>query len=279
MKLFIIFSNLMLLNSISAQADGFKFKVVRDAMMGPDHIETDMQFDGHTGSCLVDTGARYTVAKEHLLQDNVKVGETVGGGISGMNNVTDLVESDVTVGSWSNPQSIIGRIKPELLPADCLLGNDFFLKKEFSINFKENSISDETTFNGPVYPLDQFLSDRGGHFGFKIGLGNEEVSTLFDTGATDSVFDIDFVIQHQSEFEFIKEIPIQDGSNQTIKAGVYKAKSIRFGSVIDRDVRVYVVSLKSLQSKIPGIQAILGLNQMMRHKWYVNNKKAVWGLY
>lgn len=262
--------------STQAKASGFDFRYAKDLFGSIDHLETHVYFDKTEAQCLVDTGARFTLAKESLVRENIKVGETQGGGLSGKENITDLVQSNVQVGDWQSLQNIIGRKSDNQIPFDCLLGNDFFMHRDFSIDFVKMKFSDETSFQGEAFPLNRYPSDQGGHFGFTIDIEGENIESLFDTGATNTVFDLKFVEAHQENFEFLRELDVTEGSNQSIKAGVYRAKSIRFGKYEDRDVEVYVVSLEYLQSKIPGIKAVLGLNQMKDRKWYFSQNNLMW---
>jgi len=243
----------------------------------PDAIFTSVQFDNQSTDCMVDTGARFSIAKESFLASNVKVGEVLGGGVSGQQRVADLVESKVQFGNWTNASRVIGRTNQ--IPADCLIGNDFFLDRTIFIDFTEKTFSDEKSFTGTTFPLQKYISDRGGHFGFHIEIAGNSVPSLFDTGATDTVVDIDFVEAHPENFKFVKEVEIQEGSNQSIKVGLCRLKSMKMGTIDDTNVEVYVLSLKYLQSKIPGIQAVIGLSQMTKHNWYIDNKNSVWGNY
>lgn len=281
MKQLLILSTIVFLMSSQSNATGFnfKFKYAFLEPASPDQILASVRFDNTVSDCMVDTGARFTVAKKSILGSNTKVGEKSGGGISGQERVTELVESKVQVGDWIHGTSIIGRTEDDALPSPCLLGNDFFLDREFSFDFDKKKVTDESSFSGTTFPIQKYRGDIGGHFGFKIEIQGEEIPTLFDTGTTDTVFDIQFVEAHPENFEFVREIDVQEGSNQTIKAGVYNMKSVKMGSIEQTNIKVYVLSLKYLQSKIPGIQAVLGLSQMINHKWYINNKKSVWGIY
>jgi hypothetical protein len=279
MKWSLSLAGLLVFAAISASASGFSFEFVHEGLVGPSHIETRVQFDGTAAKCIVDTGARFTIVQLPLLAGSPKAGEIVGGGVSGVQSATDLVQSRVQAGEWVLEDTIVGRKQPGTLPAICLLGNDFFLQREFSIDFKATRFSDETEFQGTLFPLNQFKADRGGQFGFNLEIQGEQVSALFDTGATSTVFDATFVKNHPENFEFIREFSVQEGSNQNIKAGIYRAKSIKFGNQEDRNVEVYVVDLTYLQSKIPGVQVVLGLSQMTSRKWYINNMNSTWGVY
>jgi predicted aspartyl protease len=279
MKQLLTFSLALLIPTSQSLATGFKFKFDVFESTTSNIILTSVQFDDKTVDCMIDTGARFTLIKESLLSKNTKVGEIIGGGASGKQRTTELIQADVKVGDWSNRSGIIGRIKDEYMPTNCLLGNDFFLDKEFSIDFDKKAFEDETSFSGKTFPLKKYISNMGGHFGFEIEIAGSRIPTLFDTGATDTAIDIKFVEDHPEMFEFVKEIDVREGSNQTIKAGVYKMKSVKMGPIVQTDVKVYVLNLSHIQSKIPGVQAVIGLSQMTKNKWYINNKTSVWGVY
>jgi hypothetical protein len=177
-------------------AGGFQF--VPKKVLFEDEIElinakVKLSHNNLEYSCLVDTGARFTIFKEAILKDLPKVGETIGGGISNSSQVTDLVSLNLDLGDWHKAGAIIGRT--DRIPFDCIIGNDFFISKNFKIDFNKYEITD---LDGSIdseksFPLHVYRSNSGGHFGFEMTLVQRRVETIFDTGATSTVVSLAFV--------------------------------------------------------------------------------------
>jgi hypothetical protein len=217
--------------------------------------------------CLVDTGARHSVFKEAILADFPKVGETLGGGISNTNQVTDLVQVDLQVGDWNLIGAIVGR--SDRIPFDCLIGNDFFLNRNFEINFDHLSVMElpEPIKFQHAFPLQVYRNDRGGHFGFKIGFAETTGYSIFDIGATSTVVDIELVRQHQKNFKLIKELEVTDGNNNKIKSGLYELDQVLIGDQVINKIEVYSLDLTNLKNKLPNVQIVLGMNVIQKYNW------------
>lgn len=254
----------------SLYASGFQFfakKTFFDEDIELINAKVKLSHNGLEYSCLVDTGARFTIFKESILKDLQKVGETTGGGISNSSQVTDLVQLDLELGDWHKTNSVVGRT--DRIPFDCLIGNDFFMIKNFKIDFNKNEITDLDACLEleKSYPLQIYKSDTGGHFGFEMVLAQQKVGTIFDTGAASTVVSLDFINAHAEHFKLIKEIAVTDGNSAKLKAGLYNLDEITFGSTTLKNVEVYGLDLSNLKSKIPGVEIILGLNLIQKYNW------------
>lgn len=251
-------------------AGGFQF--VPKKVLFEDEIElinakVKLSHNNLEYSCLVDTGARFTIFKETILKDLPKVGETIGGGISNSSQVTNLVSLNLDLGDWHKSNAIVGRT--DRIPFDCIIGNDFFINKNFKIDFNKYEITDldiaidlEKSF-----PLHVYRNDSGGHFGFEMALAQKKVETIFDTGAASTVVSLAFVKEHAEHFKLINEIDVTDGNNAELNAGLYELDEISFGGTTLKKINVYALDLSNLKSKIPNIEIVLGLNVIQKHNW------------
>lgn len=256
--------------SSSLFAGGFQF-VPKKVLFGNEieliNAKVKLGHNNLEYSCLVDTGARFTIFKETILKDLPKAGETIGGGISNSSYVTDLVNLNLDLGDWHISNAIIGRT--DRIPFDCLIGNDFFINKNFKIDFNKYEITD---LDGPIdleksFPLQVYRNDTGGHFGFEMTLAHRKVETIFDTGATSTVVSLDFVKKHTEHFKLIKEIFVTDANNAELKVGLYELDEISFGGTTLKKINVYALDLSNLKSKIPNIEIVLGLNVIQKYNW------------
>jgi predicted aspartyl protease len=155
------------------------------------------------------------------------------------------------------------------IPFDCLIGNDFFLNRNFQIDFNKYKITDldDSIELENAFSLQIYRSDAGGHFGFEMTLTQEKVGTIFDTGASATAVSLDFVRAHVEHFKFIKEINVTDGNSADIRSGLYELDEISFGNTKLKKVMVYVLDLSNLKSKIPNVEIVLGLNIIQNFNW------------
>ncbi|MFZ3231678.1 MAG: aspartyl protease family protein [Pseudobdellovibrio sp.] len=258
-------------------AGGFTFipkKALFESEIELINAKVQLSHNGLEYSCLVDTGARFTIFKEAILKDLPKVGETIGGGISNSSQITDLVNLNLQLGDWKKINATVGRTNR--IPFDCIIGNDFFINKKFQINFNKNEISDlnddinlETSF-----PLRIYRSDSGGHFGFAMNLAEKTVETIFDTGASGTVVSLAFVKENAEHFKLIKELDVTDGNNADLKAGLYELDQISFGNDNLKKVKIYALDLSNLKSKLPNVEIVLGLNIIQNFNWQLDTQNS-----
>lgn len=270
-----LFSLILMTLSIQSMAGEFIFEPRTDLFNAKiDHLTANLNINNTVQNCLVDTGARYTVGKEFILGNLAKVGETEGGGLSNTKLKTDLVSTDLALGDWKIHNAVIART--DRIPFDCLIGNDFFLQKSFAIDFDTHKFSDIQSIEGDTYPLNIYPNASGGHFGFEVIVADDSLKSIFDTGASETVVDKAFVAKHAAQFKLIKELPVTDGNNSQIRAGLYVVSSIKFGHVVLENVEVYVLDLSGLKERIPEIDVVMGLNIIQNYKWHFDTKLKTW---
>lgn len=261
---------LLIMTTLSLNAFGFDLIPHTDQSSGELQIVTaKMKLNDRPFECLVDTGARHTMVQSKLIKDLPVIGTTTGGGISNTNQVTELVNADLKLGEWEIINATIGRTPH--IPFECLIGNDFFMNKHFTIDINKFSIkTEESEVREDYLKLNVYKSEHGGHFGFNVVIAENAIETIFDTGAASTVVDLDFVKEHLEHFLLIKEINVTDGNSATIKAGLYKVDEFQFGDVLLKDVEVYALDLSALKAKLPSVVGILGMNIIKNYKWSFN---------
>lgn len=261
---------LLIITALSWNAFGFDLILHTDLLTGDLQIVTaKIKLNDRPFECLVDTGARHTMVQSKFIKDLPVVGTTTGGGISNTNQVTELVNADLKLGEWEIINATIGRTPR--IPFECLIGNDFFMDKHFTIDIKKLAIRTKESESREDYlKLNVYKSEHGGHFGFNVKIAENTIGTIFDTGAASTVVDLDFVKKHLEHFLLIKEINVTDGNSATIKAGLYKVDELQFGDVLLKDVEIYALDLSALKAKLPSVVGILGMNIIKNYKWSFN---------
>lgn len=261
--------------SISAAAGEFSFKPHRPFLsQQTEYISAALATPTAMSECMVDTGARFSIGKDSVFGHLEKIGQTPGGGISNMNLMTDLVQTDISVGDWKIPQAVVGR--SHRIPYECLIGNDFFIGRAFTINFKTNRISEEESSAIVTRPLDVYLSDRGGHFGFAVQIAKYSTNSIFDTGSSHTVIDQKIVDLNPADFKFVKDLSATDGNGQKIKVSLYQLKSFQFGTVELKNIQVLTLDLSPLTEKISGVHVVFGLDIIQNFKWSFDTKSKTW---
>lgn len=261
--------------ALGAQAREFSFKPqIPFLSQQIEYISAKLITPTKSSDCMVDTGARFTIVKESIFGHLEKIGEIKGGGISNTELPTDLVQTDVAVGDWQIQDAILGRT--ERIPYECLIGNDFFIGRAFTIDFKLNKISKLETTDHLKNPLDVYTSDKGGHFGFEVTVGNYSTKSIFDTGASRTVIDQKIVDFNAAEFKFIKDLSATDANGVKIKAGLYLLSRFKFGSLELKNVQIIAVDLSALKAKIPTVEVVFGLDIIQNYNWSFDTRLKTW---
>ena len=234
-------------------------------------VKAKLLLNNRPFECLVDTGARITMVNANFIKDLPVVGTTVGGGISNPNQINELVSADIKIpetdsSSWFLKDAVIARTPR--LPYECLIGNDFFINRVFTVDISSLKIEEaEWDENKASLPLYVYKNTSGGHFGFPLNVSGENIETLFDTGASATVIDLVVIKNHPEQFKFIKGATATDGNNQSIPVGFYIAKELKITNTVFKNVDVYGLDLTPLREKIPNVYGIIGMNIIKEHKW------------
>ena len=266
---------LLIITSLSWNAFGFDLIPHKDLSTGDLQILTArMQLNDRPFECLVDTGARHTMVQSKFVKDLPVIGTTLGGGISNPNQLTELVNANLKLGDWEIINATI-RSTPRI-PFECLIGNDFLMDKNFTIDIKKLTIqTTESESHENDLKLNIYKSDRGGHFGFNTIIANDSIEIIFDTGAGSTVIDLQFVKEHSEHFLLISEANVLDGNSTTLKSGLYKVDQLQFGDIVLKNVEIYALDLTGLKTKLPSVVGIIGMNIIKDFKWSFNMPESI----
>lgn len=261
--------------SLNAGATGFNFKThvpLFDQQI--EYISAHLATPTKSGECMVDTGARFTIGKQAIFADLEKIGEIPGGGLSNTELPTDLVQTDVSVGDWKIQNAILGRT--DRIPYECLIGNDFFIGRAFSIDFELNKISEIENTSQLENSLAVYPSNLGGHFGFEVKVADYSTQSIFDTGASHTVIDQKILDLNPTEFKFIEDLNAIDANGKKIQVALYELSQFKFGSIELKNMKVIVVDLSPLTAKIPNADVVFGLDIIQKYNWAFNTQLKTW---
>ncbi|HPI40169.1 MAG TPA: aspartyl protease family protein [Pseudobdellovibrionaceae bacterium] len=114
-------------------------------------------------------------------------------------------------------------------------------------------------------------------FGFDVSIANENITSLFDTGAGDTLVDPKLIENYPENFQFIQSLEITDGANKKLKSAIYKMKALVVNQNVFNDIYVLAYDLSILQNEIPSVKIILGFNIIKRQNWWFNFEQQEWG--
>jgi hypothetical protein len=111
-------------------------------------------------------------------------------------------------------------------------------------------------------------------------LSGQSVSVAWDTGASSTVADIDFVRAHPALFAFVRDLPSgADATSVGVPAQLFKAATISVCGRDFHDVFVVGVDMSAGRARIPDLpDVILGANLMAGHVWAFDFKDRSWSL-
>lgn len=232
-------------------------------------------FDGQLDRCLVDTGARSTFVKSHILPNSPSLGKVPTGGLLGIEQLADLIQTtEIKSNDWVKNNLTIRRV--DKLPANCILGNDFFLQESLSIDYSKQSISTEAHFNSETFDLKHYANQW---FGFDIQANGKIIESLFDTGAGLTLVDEKFIEENPENFEFLQKIDITDATDSKAEASLYKMKSLKYGNWESKDILIIAYNFKWIHKELPSVHLVIGHNIINQHHWYLNNLTKQWSVY
>lgn len=264
-------AGLILTIVLNANAAEFSFKV-HDGPMDMGYITSQVQLEDQEEICQIDTGARKTVVKK-LFADREAIGEEPSGGISGIGGMADLIPVEsISVDEWETRDLVIRRTS--IIPTDCIIGNDIFMKRNFMIDNQRNVF---TTNYAPTTPTHPLLILNKKWFGFSIRIGELYVDSLFDTGAAATLVDPELIKAMPENFEFRKEIEITDGAGRKLQSAIYKLKNLIIEGELHTGINVLTYPLDSLQKELPTVRVILGFNVIRKQNWWFNFEHRQWG--
>lgn len=256
---------------------------IQNQMFGIGQVFVPCSFDGHSQSCLFDTGSSMEIAKnDSFYQTYPAVGQVCSSGASGQRTCSDVIQiKDLLVGSidWGavkaqrrdDNQSCSGGAGS--IPS--LVGEVFHkhLGQTVRLNFGDSGAGMQVDAAGGAGSNPMSLALDNTFMMLDVGFGGAApVQVLFDTGAGLTVMDQKWADQNPNGLTFLAETQIQDSSCAKIPAKIYQANGV---SVAGQSVNGFIVAidLSPIQRALgQQVKGIIGFNMITQFNWSVDLK-------
>jgi hypothetical protein len=231
--------------------------------------------DGESRQFVLDTGAEKTVV-ESGESHFVVVGKGIMVGVVGPSRAIDVIKVG-TMGicgeHYRNMELFDGgghdnAASPNLLGADILQGHVVSLDFERrEINFLRSRPQDIT-----FYPMRRV---HGSLFAVASFIKGAEFESLFDTGSSSNLVDIEVVKNHPELFRSVDANPsviLVDVSGRSTKGRIYEVENLRVGSL-----NLYHSYFVATNLKASGNQLVIGADSIVRANWILDYRTRQWG--
>lgn len=239
---------------------------------------TECQAHQKKWSCVLDTGALYHFVNydqdwsQHLKSSNFK--DVVD--IHGHKMATTMLHvEDLRVGGVHVGQSQVVMAKSQRPNSLQYLGLNLFDNKFLKLNFKKRSmaVSDQNFQK----LKERFYYNNGSYIVLPIKLEALSGSALFDSAATISVIDLDWMVRSKIKSQLVGFANLSGFSGFNKKNPVFNIPRLRVGQEVFKNVHAVGLDLQKLNSKFKNdIQFIIGLNVMELANWSFDFKKDSW---
>ncbi len=233
--------------------------------------------------CQLDSGASMSLIRDDEgSQSYPSVGRAQFSGASGQATtaavirVPDLRAGGIDLGAQTMVRVGMGFGARQNEPA--LIGITAFGRmRRLSFEFSAKRLrAGAAPWGGPAYKL--YRSSQG-HLILPVAINGERGLALWDTGASLTVVDPQFIREHPEGFELLGSTTIRDIANQPMRAGIFRARSLKVGLYDFEDVVVAGVDSNAFFPEIRAKRlapAILGYNLITRADWTMDLKNGRW---
>ncbi len=241
---------------------------------GPDQLlaTLDVEIDGVEREFLLDTGAvRTSLLNDPVAAKYPSVGEHPGQGVAGRVTACALIQPErLRFGHQVFPDPTIARCNQSLFGLD-FLGRQAFQVDLFGRELKILSGLPDGVVTEPIRVLE------AGHYALSVKFGENSASAVFDTGASVTVIDADFVRKHPESFSLVRDEPGFDALGNKIESKIYNCSSFQVGKLHMENVEVAATEFgPSFQKGMQGAVAILGNNIIVHGVWSFEGSTSRW---
>jgi len=232
---------------------------------------------GQQIECFFDTGSWSTIIDNSLLEQLPVVGVVDVTGGFGETIQREVVHLDIfSVGPFvRSPFEVLKGTHPL---KRSLLGLEFFSDHILELDFISNKISILESLRPQfsdcydLVPSDELIQ-------MHVCINKDKLLTFFDSGASISAIDSDYISKNEDHFVYLKDLNGGDitQTNRTVK--LYEAKELEVGDVFYKNIKVVSIDFSAIRKAHPNFpQFFLGYNLMKDYVWSFDRKNSKWNV-
>ncbi len=235
--------------------------------------------DRFTAQCLFDSGSDNTsVGFNSFTQNLPSVGKTHFAGAAGKAKECDVVQIDsLAIGEFQKNAVLASRCA-DSVPAD-VVGINVLEGESFVFDFSERRIQTEVQIPSQIRAQELKVLPAG-HLVVPIRVAGQMMGAVWDTGASLSAVDQEFVKEFPHAFTFVGEVSGGDVTGIPLRMKMYKTAAIEAAGIRLPESYVLALDFSAFRGTYFGdeVKMILGLNHMQSQKWYFDLPAQLWAI-
>ena len=252
---------------------------LRVAKEGPSgRVYAPCALDGVSTECFLDTGANSSTVPDRPPW-NAYPGKP-GHSRSASGHVEEcrsIVIDKIRVSNWSLEKLDVLRCSTVAV-SEPQIGLDVFRGRIVELDLQKKILRGLERI--PTRLQTQKLLDNGKALFIPVSIDGKISDAMFDTGATLSVVDREFVKKNPGLFTSVGDVDSgKDGANVKMDARLYYLKEATIGGKDFRQVETVAISFEQFKDVLPpGSYFVAGYSVIRRARWYLDLKNGNWAL-
>lgn len=244
-------------------------------------IFVDGTIDGHQYRFLLDTGAARTrVISDDYTSTFSSIDISNSSGVFAKTSDDLITVPSIKVGPISKNEFAVARMVAKGTEIRNLIGMD--LLKDFCCHFffNENRVSvDVIDALGTGYTFQELFFDSKFHPYIDIHFGTLRAKTVWDTGASITVADINFIKKHPAFFQEVGQSTGTDASGFKMETPMFIMSVTQIGDNAFPPHKVAGVDLSHVNSTIEvPMDLILGYSTLSKANWLFDFPRKKWAI-
>lgn len=230
---------------------------------------------------LLDTGAATTCVVLDESNAALQSEESVASSTVFADGEHDIIiVPNLTIGPISKTEFPVARTKSAEPGLNSLIGMDLLKDYRCRFDFDENRLylqQNDEAVSAATYPTHPLLVDSKYHIYVDVLLTDIQARAVWDTGASLTVVDINFIENHSELFAKTGVSTGTDGAGHSLETPMFVMNEVEIGSTILPKRRVAGVDLSRISdgAEIP-FDMIIGYNIMREANWFFDFPQLRW---
>ncbi|MBI5670955.1 MAG: clan AA aspartic protease [Chloroflexi bacterium] len=244
-------------------------------------VFVDGTIDGHAYRFLLDTGAaRTSVALDGYTATFPAVEKDSTSGVFAASSDDLITVPGIAVGAISRQNFTVARATERMPNATNLIGMDLLKDYRCHFRFDENRVVVDGTLEREADAnFHELLFDRKFHPYLDVQFEGIRASAVWDTGASITVVDINFIQRYPAFFEAAGHSTGTDSTGTQVETPMFSMSAARIGPHIFPPHRVAGVDLSAVNARIEvPMDLILGYSTLSKANWLFDFPQQRWAI-